>query len=71
MELGYALYAAGFFDHVKATIKDIMKLLSAVSQIDLQQYSHTFFQIRERKGNPAKFLDELKAALLRYIDQLE
>lgn len=71
VELGYALHAAGFFNKGKATIKDIMDLLSAVFQINLQHYPHTFFQIRERKVNVTKYIDEMKTGLLRYIDQLD
>jgi hypothetical protein len=71
VELGYALHAAGFFNNGKASIKDIMNLLSDVLQINLRNYSHTFFQIRERKTNGTKFIDELKAGLVRYIDQLD
>jgi hypothetical protein len=71
VELGYALYAAGFFNNGKASIKDIMNLLSDVLQVNLRSYSHTFFQIRERKINVTKYLDELKAGLTRYLDQLD
>jgi hypothetical protein len=70
VELGYALYTNGFFNNGKASIKDIMKLLSDVLQVNLRNYSHTFFQIRERKINPTKFMEELNAGLTRYIKQL-
>jgi hypothetical protein len=71
VELGYALHAAGFFNYGKASIKDIMKLLSDVLQVNLRNYSHTFFQIRERKINLTKYLDELKTGLTSYIDQFD
>lgn len=69
VEIGYALYTAGVFG--KAALKDVMGLLSNTFQINLENYPHTFFQIRERKMNVTKFLDELKTALLRYFDQLD
>jgi hypothetical protein len=69
VEIGYALYTAGVFG--KAALKDVMGLLSNTFQINLENYPHTFFQIRERKINVTKFLDELKTALLRYFDQLD
>ncbi|HEX6426190.1 MAG TPA: RteC domain-containing protein [Niastella sp.] len=69
VEIGYALHTAGVFG--KAPLKDVMGLLSSVFQINLENYPHTFFQIRERKINVTKFLDELKTALLRYFDQLD
>jgi hypothetical protein len=71
VELGYALHAAGFFNDGKASIKDIMNLLSDVLQINLRNHSHTFFQIRERKINTTKFIDEMKAGFIRYIDQMK
>lgn len=71
VELGYALHAAGFFNNGKASIKDIMNLLSDMLQINLRNYSHTFFQIRERKINSTKFIDELKGGLISYLDQLD
>ena len=69
VEIGYAFYTAGVFG--KAPIKEVMSLLSGMFQINLENYPHTFFQIRERKINVTKFLDELKTALLRYFDQLD
>ncbi|OQP63792.1 hypothetical protein A3860_22905 [Niastella vici] len=71
VELGYALHAAGFFNNGRASIKDIMDLLSDVLQVNLRNHSHTFFQIRERKINVTKYLDELKIGLVRYLDQLD
>jgi hypothetical protein len=47
-----------------------MGLLSGMFQINLENYPHSFYQIRERKINATKFLDELKTSLLRYFDQL-
>jgi hypothetical protein len=71
VELGYALYANGFFNNGKASIKDIMNLLSDMLQINLRNYSHTFFQIRERKIKVTKFIDELRSGLISYLDQLD
>lgn len=70
VELAYALYVIGFFNHGKASIKEIMAFLSEVLKVDLRNYYHTFLQIRERKTCITKFLDELKARLLRYIEEL-
>jgi hypothetical protein len=69
VEIGYAFYTAGVFG--KAPLKDVMGLLSSMFQINLENYPHSFFQIRERKINVTKFLDELKTSLLRYFDQLD
>jgi hypothetical protein len=71
VELGYALYANGFFNNGKASVKDIMNLLSDMLQISLRNYAQTFYHIRERKINPTKFTGELKDDLNRYIEQLD
>jgi hypothetical protein len=71
VELGYALYATGFFNNGKASIRDTMTFLSTVLQKDLHYYPRLFFQIQERKGNVTKYLDELKTGLTRYIYQLD
>ncbi|OQP48912.1 RteC domain-containing protein [Niastella populi] len=68
VELGYALYATGFFNNGKASIKDIMHLLSATLNVNLGKYYDTSIQLRERK-NPTQFLDGLKASLIRYFNQ--
>jgi hypothetical protein len=70
VELGYALYANGFFNNGKASVKDIMNLLSGMLQLNLRNYAQTFYHIRERKINPTKFIEELNAGLIRYIKQL-
>lgn len=69
VELGYALYASGFFNNGKASVKNIMTFLEESLRIDLGKYYDTFIQIQERKINTTKFLDELKTSLLRYIDR--
>jgi hypothetical protein len=69
VELGYALYAGGFFNHGNASIKDIMSFLSDALQVNLHKYYDTFVQIRERKTNPTKYIDELKNNLAKYIDK--
>ncbi|WP_205511527.1 RteC domain-containing protein [Longitalea arenae] len=69
VELGYALYAAGFFNYGNASIKDIMAFLSKVLQIDLEHHQRIYYQIRERKRNLTKYLDELKNGFVRYVDR--
>lgn len=71
VELGCALHANGFFNNGKASIKNVMDFLSTVLQKDLTNSRRLFFQIRERKGNATKFLDELKIDLIRYMDELD
>lgn len=70
VELGYAMHAIGFFNNGNASIKDVMTFLSATLKIDLRNFYHNFLRLRERKSN-TKFLDELKAALLRHIESMD
>jgi hypothetical protein len=67
VELGYALQNCGFFNHGKASIKEIMIFLADACKVDLRNFYHLFLRLRVRK-NPAKFLDELKASLIRHIE---
>jgi hypothetical protein len=70
VELGYALQTCGIFNHGKASVKDVMALLADAFKVDLRNSYHSFLRLRERK-NPTKFLDELKAALLRHIESVD
>jgi hypothetical protein len=70
VELGYALQNCGFFNHGKASIKEIMAFLADACKVDLRNFYHLFLRLRERK-NPAKFLDELKASLIRHIENAD
>jgi RteC protein len=70
VELGYALHANGFFNNGKASIKDIMHLLSATLKVNLGKFYDTSIQLRERK-NPTQFLDELKVSVIRYFNQFD
>jgi hypothetical protein len=67
VELGYALQNCGFFNHGKVSIKEVMAFLADACKVDLRNFYHLFLRLRERK-NPAKFLDELKASLIRHIE---
>ncbi|OQP58932.1 RteC domain-containing protein [Niastella populi] len=67
VELGYALQNCGFFNHGKASIKDIMTFMANEFKVDLRNFYHLFVRLRGRK-NPTRFIDELKAGLLRHIE---
>jgi hypothetical protein len=71
VELGYSLYARKCFNGGRASIKEVMGFLSELLKVDLVRYYDTFSQVRERKMNPTKFLDELKNSLLKYMDDLD
>ncbi|QEC70285.1 hypothetical protein FRZ67_18990 [Panacibacter ginsenosidivorans] len=53
------------------TVKDIAQLLEAVFGIDLGNYYRTFQEIRIRKSGRTNYLDQLKATLIRYMDETD
>lgn len=68
VELIYALSAS------KAVIGDIKELVRAfetILNIELGDFYRTFVDIRSRNNDPSKFLDALKIALLRRIEELD
>ena len=68
IELTYALISSGA---VKGDIKDLATLFEKTYDIDLGNYYRSFLEIRGRKENPARFLDALKASLLKKIHDLD
>ncbi|MGB6151164.1 MAG: RteC domain-containing protein [Pricia sp.] len=68
VELTYSLIASG---SVKGDIKDLATLFEKVYNIDLGNYYRSFLEIRARKENPARFIDELKSKLLKKIEEAD
>jgi hypothetical protein len=71
IELIYALHAQGVFDNGKAEIKDIATYLGYSFDIDLGDYYRTYLELRMRKTGRTKFIDTLKEALSKRMDDLE
>ncbi|SHK26008.1 MULTISPECIES: RteC domain-containing protein [Bacteroidota] len=70
-ELIYALYAHGIFDNGNADIKVIAKTFESTFNIDLGDFYHTFLELKARKINRTKFLDNLRDALIRKMDEYD
>lgn len=68
-ELIYALHAQGVFDN--ADIKIIAKTFESIFNIDLGDFYHTFMELKNRKVNRTKFLDSLRDALIKRMDEQE
>ncbi len=66
VELIYAIHEAGSINKGTYGIKDLTDLIEKTFQIDLGDYYHTYLEIKMR-SNPTKYLDSLKAALIRKI----
>lgn len=69
VELIYALYSSGSINKGTAEIKDIARITERIFKVDLGNYYHTFVEIKSRKINQAKYLDQLKDSLLEYIEK--
>lgn len=64
IELIYALHSSGAFNNGRADLKEIAEHFQIIFDIDLEQYSRIFYDIRGRKSSKTKFLDSLKKHLL-------
>lgn len=69
VELIYALVALGVFNNGNTEIKSVVSFFQTVFHVDLGQYYHKYTDITKRKKDRTAFLDKLKLALLRRIDQ--
>lgn len=69
-ELIYALHTHGVFNHGNADINLIAKAFENTFNIDLGDFYHTFMELRSRKINRTKFLDSLRDALTKKMDEL-
>ena len=72
IELIYALQSYAVFDMGKTDIKAIATYFENVFEIDLGDFYHTYLEIRNRKINRkinrTKFIDSLKDAIRRKMD---
>lgn len=69
IELIYALHSQGVFDNGNADIKVIAKAFERTFNLDLGDFYHTFMELRSRKINRTKFLDNLRDTLIRKMDE--
>jgi len=65
----YALHSQGTFDNGNADIKVIAKVFETMFNIDLGDFYHTFMELKYRKMNRTKFIDSMRDALIRKMDE--
>ncbi|MGV8963384.1 MAG: RteC domain-containing protein [Candidatus Saccharimonadaceae bacterium] len=70
-ELIYALYSLGVFENGNVDIKLISRTFERTFNIDLGDFYHTFMELKSRKINRTKFLDNLRDALIKKMDEQE
>ncbi|MDN4011392.1 RteC domain-containing protein [Chryseobacterium gambrini] len=71
IELIYALHSRAVLDNGNADIKVIAKTFERAFNVDLGDFYHTFMELKSRKINRTKFLDSLRDALIRKMDEQE
>ncbi|MGE6219963.1 MULTISPECIES: RteC domain-containing protein [Bacteroidota] len=68
-ELIYALYSQSVFNNGNTDIKLIAKAFEDAFNIELGDFYHTFMELKARKINRTKFLDNLCEALIKKMDE--
>lgn len=68
VELIYALQASGSINCGMVEIKEIAKFFETFFGIELGDYYRTYLEIKNRQ-NPPKFLDSMRAALMKKIEE--
>jgi hypothetical protein len=71
IELLYALYSTGVFNHGRADLKKIAQFLEAAFQVQLGNYYRVFQDIRIRKKSRTSFLDQMRELLIRRMDETD
>jgi len=71
VELVYALHSNGSFNNGRADLKEIAEAFEATFHTSLGDYYRTFLEIRERKVQPIKFLNQLKINLQKRIAEAD
>ena len=71
VELIYALHSSGEFNNGATDLKDVVEYFENVFNIDLGQYRRVFLEIRARKTDSTKFLNLLKEAVIKRIDNTD
>lgn len=71
IELIYALHSQGVFDDGNVDIRLTAKTFENIFNIDLGDFYHTFMELKSRKINRTKFLDNLRDAIIKKMDEKE
>ncbi len=71
IELIYALQALGAIKSGTAGIKEMASACEDIFELKLGNVYRTFLEIRERKIDQTKFIDRLKATLLRRMEETD
>lgn len=70
IELIYAIQVSGCINHGMVDIKELALFFETLFNVDLGDYYRTYLQIKSRQ-QPAKFIETLKASLIKKIEEQE
>lgn len=71
VELIYELYYSGSINGGKTSLKDIAQCLEVVFNVEVGDLYRAFLEIRGRKKNRTQFLDQMRDAIIKVMDELE
>ncbi len=71
VEMIYGIYCSGALNNGNIEIKKIVAQFEKYFNIDLGDYYGSFIQLKSRKFNRTKFLDEIRANLIRKMEEHE
>lgn len=69
IEMIYALHSKSVFNNGNIDIKIIAKIFESTFNVELGDFYHTYMELKSRKINRTKFLDNLRDALMRKMDE--
>ena len=72
VELIYALHASGHINNGKVSLKKIFAVMGESFGFEVEEFSRVFIDIKNRvKGDRTAFLEELKQALIRIMEEAD
>lgn len=71
IELIYALHAEGVFNNGNSDLKEVVSNFEAAFGIELGQFNRVFLEIRARKTERTKFLNQLREKLIWRMDDAD
>ncbi len=70
-ELIYGLHCKGIFNNGNTDIVAIVRFFENHFNIDLGDFYHTFLELKARKINRTKFIDSVREALIKRMDETD
>jgi hypothetical protein len=72
VEFIYALYAVGYINNGKVSLKKLFRIMGEVFDFDVKEFSRTFTDIKGRKkGDRTPFLDLMKQLLIERMTEAD